>query len=632
MANHFILCVLSTINTRIAKNEGYTFKANKEERHFLGCQTNEAPAQCLIDLALRANNPITVIICLTSRQCETPVLLPGDSEPISAKDHFEQTITRFYDKRLGDNHPNPARNDGFFITVNYDSSNPTASMRELISIIDSDDTLIDIDTTGGPRDAAFLLTTIVQFIEAKFDSVKRSQGKKQPIGLGTTIYVNFGNKMMYPQNETFALNDLIHAIESFTEYGKADALVEYFDREHETSDEMKHLCKSIQSFADDLSLCRTKNVNTKINNIHAALDDFMKMINKKTPLFDKSYGLLAQLDNSDSMQDLDVMKRTISEELGLKVEVNEPSVDRRWSGLASLLQKMSEGELQSCETKNDLLEYLRKTARKNKVSRGEILFSILADNLRRGIPEYTGANVSEEVIARQTISIIRWCVERGMLQQALALYKERIPECLVQNKLISWGKNPPRNRSANRENAEMVNRIVQLTSCPRLNSQGGNKPNGFESILNESSIDTLAKKLKSHKPNSSNPLARYELYQIKQVLCAALPDLAAKEDYVQVLDRERLSPALVWFFIINSIRNDVMHVNEEDNRQLEYYLPLCRVFFQDMKAIDCHYNGTPSSLKDALQLALKAAEGMASLHCKQEILEWINVPSAKDAK
>lgn len=605
MAEHYILCVLSTISLKqgdtlplemdVAESRRETFSDHRKLRNYSGFQTNEAPVKCLIDMALRCDNPVTKILCLTSPECKNPVVKNG-TEELSAKDWFERSIQDFYREKNYSDIDNPAKQDEFFVHLPYSGTNPSENLQALIKELDRQDALIDIDTTGGPRDAAFLLTTIVQFIKAKYGTaIPQGCDAAQRIGLGTTVYANLQQRAIHTQNETFAINELIHAISSFTKYGKADPLVSYFERDTTgtaTSDEMKKLCAAMKKFADDLSLCRTQGINDSVNRIHTALNGFEKATKRKSSQHQMILDFINELDSDAG---IDGLKDRISTGLDVQQEDAREWLDR---------------SLRECATKEELLDFLRRENKGYLVRRGEILFLTLADNLRSDIPSYVGDGACEEERATQTIEIIRWCVRRGMLQQALALFKERVPECLAQKGMIGWGNRPTR------YNDRMVDRVTQLShfSQARLD---------HNDALARDRVGRLASIL---EPNARGGSRR----AIEQVLCAARPDIAANGTHIVVEDGTHLPAALIWFRIINSIRNDVMHVHEGGYWDVhDFYLPACKGFFQDASQIDCGYDETPATLEKAFEMALKAVEGSVTLECSPYIVNLLASATAK---
>ena len=278
---HYILCVMSMISTPGGRprtmaeievaTKSYEHNDNGEGLSFDGFQTNEAPVKCLVDLGLIEENPVTHIICLTSSECEqNEAVVDDNGQILTAKDWFERSIVEFYRdyEELPDDE-NPALQDDFFRHLPYNGTNPSENLQILISVLDECPALIDIDTTGGPRDAAFLLTSVVQFIEAKYAGAVTQTGKASgKVGLGRTVYSNWGEERLHLQNETFALNHLIRAITAFTQHGVAKPLSDYFVTRDttgtDTSSEMKRLCDAMESFSDDLSLCRVSRINDDV--------------------------------------------------------------------------------------------------------------------------------------------------------------------------------------------------------------------------------------------------------------------------------------------------------------------------------------------------------------------------------
>ena len=642
MAEHYVLCVLSTINVKMARVMEYSlYRVGKPALAFSGYQTNEAPVQCLIKLAMENDHPVTGIICLTSSECNKVVSTDvGDS--FSAKGHFQETIRRYYEDEGFAGGENPAKQDGFFIDVAYDGSNPSANLQRIIEVLDREDALIDIETTGGPRDAAFLLTNVVQFIEAKYGSSEGGNSAGN-YGVGTILYTNLSKQEIYLQNQTFEISKLIHAIRSFTEFGKAEPLTTYFKTaaiNPQDQDLVYELCEAIQAFADDLSLCRTKDVGENIDSIHSSLDAFEEKMKARMRTYELLNAELVGLRGSEAPPSIDDAKKKIGNilEPGHKPTVTV-AADSRLAALSGFRPSGIDSTLEACRTMDDIVGYLENKIAQTRINRSIMLFMTLTDSLRNGIPKPVSCNARNEQKAQQTIDIIRWCTERGMLQQSLALYKERVPECLEQFGMIDWGANPPRVQGRKGVNEQKVTRVVQLSSFPRQKkSQTVDVDDGNPYVLHDEKVRQTVRELTSiYKRNEHDypfPRGTQDIYKWR-IMCQAVPSIAANEEFIRVKDEEHLPAVLAWFYMLGLVRNNVMHVDEGEGNNLEQYLATCECYFTDTSEITCAYDatGSPEDLKSDLLKALRAAEGKVKLKLKKPLERALGeaVPANRNA-
>lgn len=637
MAEHYVLCVLSQINVGRAESKKYAFKQNGKTRAtFDGYQTNEAPVECLIKLALDGGNPITGIICLVSEECKRPITT-GDGISCTSESHFKDAIASYYDgcKELAGKN-NPAHQKGFFIDVPYKADNPAQNLRAIVEVLDKEDVLIDFDTTGGPRDAAFLLTNVVQFIEAKHRVRDRAQSTaSHAYGLGKTVYANLSTQDIYLQGDTFEISKLIYAINAFTEYGKANPLASYFNAlqiKSATGESIRELCAAMQDFSDDLSLCRTQYMNENVDWIHKALDDFEGKMRERMRQYDTVKSELDALENEDS-SDVASVKQRIAGALsqGTAVPV-ATTADPRWSGLKGFKQAGMDSALEACKSIDDIRDYLQKKRDSYSENRSLILFLTLTASLREGIPGPVKSNASGPEKARQTIEIIRWCVERDMLQQALALFKERVPECLEQLSMLDWGECVPYKQHGKSVSEQKANRVLQLASFPKKRErQTDSYDDGMPFVLKDDALrDAFSQFVNAYRSFTRNrefPFPR-EIKQVDKwvVFCQAKPTLAANPMFLRVKDEEHLRAALVWYDIVNTIRNNVMHVNEDEGTSISQRMDAHRYMYADTSVITCTYDeqGRPEALKKDLLQALRAVEGKVVLRLKRPVERALN--------
>ena len=513
MRQHYIICVLSTLGSQrdLTKHDTYTFDTvsrNSIANHRIqvqGIQTNEAPVKTLIRLADDSDDPITGIVYLASEACRKRTI-PMNGGEVSAEEYFRQKITQFYDSIGQTSSINPTTKNDFFIALEYNEKDPSENLKILIDAIDREDALIDIDSTGGPRDAVFLIPPIVQFIEAKYSGFGKRSGGSQRVGLGTVLYSNLGTKKLYRQDSTFELTDLINGLNSFTMYGKADALCDYFERPTTatpTSTEMHRLCNTLRAFSDDLALCQVASIDRRVIDIHESLNAFEEATQNKI----QRYGRPKEASKGDAS------------EVAPKVE-----------------------------TANAMTR------------RGELLFLSLVPTFRSDFIHPSG----EASRADQLIEVLRWCVRRKMLQQTLSFYNEHAVR-ILEDSMFCWadGFPPPNDMDAANylmylslqtdafiDNPDDVKNKAQNLNIPILRNVWA----AMEKTLEELGKTSLLSILKSEHQTDQNR-------QLKRAIGVLFPELLTGDTVLNIKDTKQgeFTANLIWYYYLHGIRNEVMH-------------------------------------------------------------------------
>lgn len=498
MTERIALGVLSPIRDD-AKLFHYTFEGEcvspakgDGEGYYQGVLSSVAPIECLIDLAADEDLPITKLVYLRSQMTADSGYITALDRTVSPDQYFRERIFEYYESANGRLVDGPASVDDwdYFVPVSYDPADPAGSIQGILDALGASDVLVDVDTTGGLRDAAVLITIAIQVIKSRFSTPVASNannGDDGRVGVGNIVYASANFKTcegdIRRQGDTYDLIDLFHAIESFTKYGKAQELIGFFGGEKSAggTPELVALCKSMGAFSDSLALC-----------------------------------------NMADVPDL---------------------VTRIYKCARNLRARYEKGE---------------------HVHRGEVLFYSLLDALQRDFVADVGAHPTPKQRARQRIAIIRWCVNRQLLQQALSLVREFYPLCMEELGYISWGQESlvtpgrdgrmPRGRKyARRANEERIARIEQLAFFRSNNTY----------VIDYEKLDKLVGRNAGLLPSCSN-------YEARRLCGVLYPARVAKANYVRITPGcEDVLPAmLIWYQTLVSIRNESIHANHGSYRDM----------------------------------------------------------------
>lgn len=626
MARRVALGILSVF-TRTIQEVAYTFEDQPIDTaygdgkgRYRGYLTNIAPMECLIDLAASEGTPVEKIVYLTSPETRMPSsarTLP-DGRTMTPEEYFRHELFAYY-QLSGDRLPHgPASaedvardgKDGFFVPIEYDEKDPVSSLQSIIDTMGADKVLVDVDTTGGPRDAAALATIAIQVIKARY-SLPNYEADTIRAGLGNTVYARlyYGNGVtgnIERQGSTYDLIDLINAIGSFTSFGKAGPLIEFFSRDsdgHKTSNELKSLLQSMGKFSDDLALCRVKDVPQHVSTIYRRFDD-LRVFHKKNGArraFAKraSAMLESRADSGDSATFEDVKARVLNgacDETGL---VAASDSDYTNHPVFRELPEMYRTQLAACNGVDGLMHWVQVLIWSTNVRRAELLFMSLLGGVEKDFVEDVGRDPKDEDRARQTIGIIRWCVSRQLLAQALSLVREFYPACMGQLGYVSWGSEPLR---LQRQNEEKIARIRQIA-----NYQPGKSP----AVDARKLADCVLEHTNEFGWGAFGKLSEAERERIVSI---AFPGKVADARYLSVNDgAEAILPAmLIWYKTIVSLRNEILHANEEANKKdrAKKYHMYAAVIARP-QAVRCLYDqhGTPEELSRDILTALDALEG-----------------------
>lgn len=224
-----------------SKQEDYYENVDKDPVSS-GAQTNDAPVKYLLETALKDDklNPDRKlsVLCITSNQVMTDKVKEdenGETKEFTMWERFRNYFTRYIIEDLG------CGKDSFeFISIPYDydkrtkqlSNESTDQMAQRIfgeisdKLEKNDISDVYVDYTGGLRDIAFLMTTIIRYLEFNgincqkvvYSQYFRDKDKKNRIYNITYIYEMF---------------QMINGVNEFVTTGRAAVLNEIFQSERD---------------------------------------------------------------------------------------------------------------------------------------------------------------------------------------------------------------------------------------------------------------------------------------------------------------------------------------------------------------------------------------------------------------
>ena len=203
-----------------------------------GIQTNDAPVKYLLR-------------CLKEQGCTNSVriLAVTTAAAETAFSEFFQMVLKFT-KEQGTELP---RIEKIFM----DEIRIAPAVSEIISNIGENDRVY-IDTTGSFRNASYLLMVVVRILEYSGRSLEK------------VIYSNFHQKRIEDVTSLYKMYNLINAADSFTSFGNADGLMNFFQQK---SPEISEVISSMNAFSEAVALCRTSSLDsilkTLVRNLNA---------------------------------------------------------------------------------------------------------------------------------------------------------------------------------------------------------------------------------------------------------------------------------------------------------------------------------------------------------------------------
>lgn len=233
MASKIIL-FLSTFNSRSTENT-YTCPDGSA---VLGTQTNDAPVRYL----LQAHHNVQKIICVVTTQARETIW-----------DYFQNIVREAAPKAE-------------IISVQYeeDENFSEKAIPAVLEHTQSDDDIF-LDVTGGFRNANMYLLLLSRVLSYK------------GIHTAGAVYSNFQTKTVEDISHLIKLFDLVGGMQELTSFGNVRTLRSYYDQQARRnppgSKTITNLLSSMERLTETITLCRTRQIEERLNQFNAALTD-----------------------------------------------------------------------------------------------------------------------------------------------------------------------------------------------------------------------------------------------------------------------------------------------------------------------------------------------------------------------
>lgn len=491
----------------------YRFESSAEAQ-YPGVQSNEAPIKYLIKAGKDAGHPVTHLLYLCSEACLVPNIsvalaktvipdLKAAADVITTEEFVLERIRNYCEEN---NCYNPMAT-----AIPFNPLRPADSLDELASALGTG-ARISIDTTSGPRDSVILLTLASQIIKMGGSGTS----------IGDIVYANLSEKAIYRQNNTFDLIDLINAIDSFTDYGRADQLKSFFDINPYIKEPTRQLCKSMEEFSDSLALCQLGNIEEKVLHVQRNLDAMENELGKLKERYKLYSDAIEQIDAPSPIR-----SRTFEEAMNL-IERLHPDIDF------------------NSPEKKELVNTLERLREPVTIIRSELLFLSLIPTIREKF--INPSSVKSDLIP----SIIRWCVERKMIQQALGVFREYIPQFVVDKGFIA----------STRGRRDAGSLLKALSNASAIEAS---------EYVDLAKIDEDIERLFANK--GLVQVSESERDGLREAHLLRYPQKYILRDRLSIDETrvDQLSAILVWFRYLWLIRNFTMHVVEPDDRFSDFF-------------------------------------------------------------
>ena len=295
MKTGILLLFLSDYKSKSEQVSEYEYDGTYK---YSGRQTNEAPCKLLMEKSAMDGMPIKKVVCILTDEVRN---IPVEGEK-TAYDLFKERLVLDYKD-----------NDLSFYPIEYsvggteDALSVYRGLKDIL--IECSGAKVYIDFTGGMRNVAFLMTSVVRYMEIT------------DIQCGAIVYAMYRpNKKLIDITYIYEIYRLINAVDQFASSGNAEALSRF--SESYKLDEAKNLMTAIIDLADDISLCQIERVEAHFRDISSALESFNSSVEQN--------GLFLQM--------LKLLIPTIKHKLYIDEQVSIPNIIR-WCVDNNLLQQ-----------------------------------------------------------------------------------------------------------------------------------------------------------------------------------------------------------------------------------------------------------------------------------------------------
>lgn len=291
MAN-ILLLFLSKLPEKTKTDKDQITFVDDAGREFSGIYTNDAPAKSIMSLLKSADQQLDRIICATS-----PEAMEG------AFDKYSQMIAD-YALEQGMSMPEIVSvqwdRDDHVLKVTADilahivsaerqpqdhrqETGRVAGRKGISSMEDAldEDIHIYFDATGGFRSANYALLFVVRFLE--YSGIKCKK----------VVYATYPAPYRIEDlNDVYKMFDLINAADSFTSYGNAGKLKDFYAGNG--NQEIRKLIEAMNEFSEAIGLCDIARLDDILINFNRALDDFKSGASASDRLFSSIIDVIKQ--------------------------------------------------------------------------------------------------------------------------------------------------------------------------------------------------------------------------------------------------------------------------------------------------------------------------------------------------
>ncbi len=306
--NKNIMILFLSIVHNTEQSYKYIYETQFHIPEIVGVQTNEAAVKAILHQLHKKDETLSKIYMLcTNTVLKATVALKGKthSEFYETRikefcEEYEYSLPEFepidYDeKSTGDKVFEPIIEMANRIYRDYSSSNIT----------------VYVDMTGGMRNSSMLMLSIMRMLEYNEKKVEKVLYSNKPSDYNTVGAID-------DSTDIYKINNLIAGAEEFVKFGSAKILTDYFE-DYMTnckSSILSALIKAMNSFSENLKLCRSGYFDNAIRDLKCCIKNYNKAneegnlnnINEK--VFALFMSKIEQQYNSlleDSRTDLDII-------------------------------------------------------------------------------------------------------------------------------------------------------------------------------------------------------------------------------------------------------------------------------------------------------------------------------------
>lgn len=250
-----------------------------------GAQTNDAPVKYLLEMALKDDKLKSgrklSILCITSNQVmndKVKEVENSETKEFTMWERFQNYFAKYIIEDLG-----CEKDSVEFIPIPYDyNGESNAKLAETTNqmaqrifgeisdrLEENNISDVYVDYTGGMRDIAFLMTTIIRYLE--FSGINCQKVVYSQYVRDKTV-----KNRIYDITYIYEMFQMINGVNEFVTTGNVTALSEVFKSDNQTDKPVKDLLNSIGDFANAMSICDVSNIDRKLDDVNASISTVLE--------------------------------------------------------------------------------------------------------------------------------------------------------------------------------------------------------------------------------------------------------------------------------------------------------------------------------------------------------------------